>query len=118
MSNGSCGNAWVKLCWICPRCKKLCRICPKCYKERLATRLNSLSNKLSGLDYRCEVTCEIFKDYTIGVIIWNETFASKERERETERVKTKHTFLESTITFFDLDKGGRYLTKGLDKGSS
>jgi hypothetical protein len=40
-------------------------------------KLNSLSTKISSYDYRCEVTCEIFKDHSIGIIVWNEMFGSK-----------------------------------------
>lgn len=40
-------------------------------------KLNSLSTKISSYDYRCEVTCEIFNDHSIGIIVWNEQFANK-----------------------------------------
>lgn len=56
---------------------KTCQLgCPCSPKDR-SKKLNSLSNKISSIDYRCDVTCELFKDYTIGVVIWNETFADK-----------------------------------------
>ena len=48
-----------------------------CSPKDRSKKLNSLSNKISSYDYRCDVTCEIFKDYTIGVILWNETFANR-----------------------------------------
>ena len=28
-------------------------------------KLNSLANKISSFDYRCDITCEIFKDYNL-----------------------------------------------------
>ena len=51
---------------------------PSSPKDR-RIKLNSLSNKISSVDYRCEITCEIFKDYTIGVIVWADLFSSKEK---------------------------------------
>jgi hypothetical protein len=58
---------------------KTCQLSTPCSPKDRSRKLNSLSNKISSVDYRCDVTCEIFKDYTIGVIIWNETFNSKEK---------------------------------------
>ena len=40
-------------------------------------KLNSLSNKISSVDYRCDCACQIFKNYTIGVVVWNESFSQK-----------------------------------------
>ena len=40
-------------------------------------KLNSLSNKISSIDYRCDCACQIFKNYTIGVVVWNESFSQK-----------------------------------------
>ena len=58
---------------------KTCQLTtPSSPKDR-SRKLNSLSNKISSPDYRCDVTCEIFKDFTIGVVIWNEIFNSKEK---------------------------------------
>jgi len=56
---------------------KTCQMSAPCSPKDRSKKLNSLSNKLSSYDYRCDVTCEIFKDYTIGVIIWNEIFANR-----------------------------------------
>ena len=57
---------------------KTCQLStPSSPKDR-SRKLNSLSNKISSNDYRCHVTCEIFKDYTIGVVIWNESFSTRE----------------------------------------
>jgi len=56
---------------------KTCQLSAPCSPKDRSKKLNSLSNKISSYDYRCDVTCEIFKDYTIGVIIWNETFANR-----------------------------------------
>jgi len=49
---------------------------PSSPKDRYK-KLNSLSTKICSYDYRCEVTCEIFKDHSIGIIVWNELFGSK-----------------------------------------
>jgi hypothetical protein len=57
---------------------KTCQLSTPCSPKDRSRKLNSLSNKISSVDYRCDVTCEIFKDYTIGVVIWNETFTTKE----------------------------------------
>jgi hypothetical protein len=56
---------------------KTCQLSAPCSPKDRSKKLNSLSNKISSYDYRCDVTCEIFKDYTIGVIVWNETFANR-----------------------------------------
>jgi len=56
---------------------KTCQLSAPCSPKDRSKKLNSLSNKISSYNYRCDVTCEIFKDFTIGVIIWNETFASR-----------------------------------------
>ena len=58
---------------------KTCQLSTPCSPKDRSRKLNSLSNKINSIDYRCNVTCEIFKDYSIGVIIWNETFAGKEK---------------------------------------
>jgi hypothetical protein len=57
---------------------KTCQLTTPCSPKDRSRKLNSLSNRISSIDYRCDVTCEIFKDYTIGVVVWNETFVSKE----------------------------------------
>jgi hypothetical protein len=56
---------------------KTCQLSAPCSPKDRSKKLNSLSNKISSYDYRCDVTCEIFKDYTIGVVVWNETFANR-----------------------------------------
>jgi hypothetical protein len=56
---------------------KTCQLCAPCSSPHRSKKLNSLSNKISSFDYRCDVTCEIFKDYSIGVIVWNEVFANR-----------------------------------------
>ncbi len=56
---------------------KTCQLAAPCSPKDRSKKLNSLSNKISSFDYRCDCTCEIFKDYSIGVIIWNETFANR-----------------------------------------
>ena len=56
---------------------KTCQIAtPSSPKDR-SRKLNSLSNKISSFDYRCDATCEIFKDYSIGVVIWNDFFRNR-----------------------------------------
>ena len=56
---------------------KTCQLSTPCSPRDRSRKLNSLSNKLSSFDYRCDVTCEIFSDFSIGVIIWNEVFANR-----------------------------------------
>ena len=56
---------------------KTCQLSTPCSPRDRSKKLNSLSNKISSSDYRCNVTCEIFRDYTIGVVLWNETFANR-----------------------------------------
>lgn len=56
---------------------KTCQISsPSSPKDR-SRKLNSLSNKISCLDYRCDATCEIFKDYSISVVVWNDVFKNR-----------------------------------------
>ena len=56
---------------------KTCQICtPSSPKEHSKT-LNSLVNKIKFSQFRANVTCEIFKDYTIGIVVWNEMFTDK-----------------------------------------
>jgi hypothetical protein len=51
---------------------KTCQLStPSSPKDR-SKKLNSLSNKISSYNYRCDVTCELFRDYTIGVVVWSE----------------------------------------------
>jgi len=57
---------------------KTCQLSCPCSPKDRSRKLNSLSNKISSVDYRCDVTCEIFKDYSIGVVVWNETFTTKQ----------------------------------------
>ena len=57
---------------------KTCQLTTPCSPKDRSRKLNSLSNKISSSDYRCDVTCEIFRDYSIGVVIWNEMFTKRE----------------------------------------
>ena len=56
---------------------KTCQLSAPCSPKDRSKKLNSLSNKISSYNYRCDITCEIFKDYTIGVILWNEIFSNR-----------------------------------------
>ncbi len=56
---------------------RTCQLAAPCSPKDRSKKLNSISNKVSSYDYRCEVTCEIFKDYTIGVIVWNELLSNR-----------------------------------------
>ena len=56
---------------------KTCQLSTPCSPKDRSNKLNSLSNKISSFNYRCDITCEIFKDYSIGVIVWNEVFANR-----------------------------------------
>jgi len=56
---------------------KTCQLSSPCSPKDRSKKLNSLSNKISSYDYRCDVTCEIFNDYTIGVVLWNEMFSNR-----------------------------------------
>jgi hypothetical protein len=56
---------------------KTCQLSAPCSPKDRSKKINSLSNKISSSDYRCDVTCEIFKDYTIGVVLWNENFSNR-----------------------------------------
>jgi hypothetical protein len=51
---------------------------PSSPKDR-SSKLNSLSNKISSIDYRCDCTCELFKNYSIGVLVWSDLFSQKKK---------------------------------------
>ena len=73
---------------------KTCQLTTPCSPKDRSRKLNSLSNRISSVDYRCDVTCEIFRDYTIGVVVWNETFVNKKDinclKNETYVYQTTH----------------------------
>lgn len=71
---------------------KTCQLAAPCSPRDRSKKLNSLSNKLSSFDYRCDCTCEIFKDYTIGVVVWNDFF----RNRKKINVSKNTTFVYQT----------------------
>ena len=56
---------------------KSCNLITPCSPKGTSKKLNSIANKINQSTYRCEITCEIFTDYTIGVIEWNEMFCNK-----------------------------------------
>ena len=56
---------------------KTCQIASPSSPRDRSRKLNSLSNKISCFDYRCDATCEIFKDYSIGVVVWNDVFKNR-----------------------------------------
>jgi hypothetical protein len=56
---------------------KTCQISSPSSPRDRSRKLNSLSNKISSFDYRCDATCEIFKNFTIGVVIWNDYFKNR-----------------------------------------
>jgi len=56
---------------------KTCQLISPSHPIARYKKLNSLSNKISSVDYRCDCACQIFKNYTIGVVVWNETFSQK-----------------------------------------
>ena len=58
---------------------KTCQLAAPCSPKDRSKKLNSLSNKISSYDYRCDCTCEIFKDYSIGVIVWNDFFKNRKK---------------------------------------
>ena len=75
---------------------KTCQLSSPCSPKDRSKKLNSLSNKISSYDYRCDVTCEIFKDFTIGVILWNETFSNR-KTMEIEKLKNQ-VFIHQTTS--------------------
>jgi hypothetical protein len=56
---------------------KTCQLSVPCSPKDRSKKLNSLSNKISSYDYRCDVTCELFKNFQIGVVVWSEVFANR-----------------------------------------
>lgn len=70
---------------------RTCQLTTPCSPKDRRIKLNSLSNKISSINYRCDVTCEIFKDYSIGVIVWDEMFRSKTIKVEKGKVYAYQT---------------------------
>jgi len=58
---------------------KTCQLATPCSPKDRSKKLNSLSSKISSFDYRCDCTCEIFKDYTIGVVVWSDFFRNRKK---------------------------------------
>jgi predicted RND superfamily exporter protein len=73
---------------------KTCQLSSPSSPRDRSKKLNSLSNKISSYDYRCEITCEIFKDYSIGVVVWNEMFS--DRKTMNPVVLKNQTFIYQT----------------------
>jgi hypothetical protein len=73
---------------------KTCQLSAPCSPKDRAKKLNSLSNKISSYDYRCDATCQIFNDYTIGVVVWNETF----RNRKQLEIEKEQSFIYQTTS--------------------
>jgi hypothetical protein len=73
---------------------KTCQLSAPCSPKDRSKKLNSLANKISSSDYRCDITCEIFKDYTIGVVLWNDTFSN----RKLLNVLKNQTFVYQTTS--------------------
>ena len=71
---------------------KTCQLAAPCSPIDRSKKLNSLSNKISSFDYRCDCTCEIFKDYTIGVLVWNDFF----RNRKKINILKNNTYIYQT----------------------
>jgi hypothetical protein len=74
---------------------KTCQLGTPCSPKNRSRNLNSLSNKISSFNYRCDVTCEIFKNYSIGVIVWNELFSS--RKLNTSDLKNQVYIYQTTL---------------------
>jgi hypothetical protein len=72
---------------------KTCQMSAPCSPKDRSKKINSLSNKISSVDYRCDVNCEIFKDYTIGVVVWTETIT-----RQSENVFREGIYVYQTTT--------------------
>jgi hypothetical protein len=75
---------------------KTCQLSSPSSPRDRSKKLNSLSNKISSYDYRCEITCEIFKDYSIGVVVWNEMFS--DRKTMNPVVLKNQTFIYQTTS--------------------
>jgi hypothetical protein len=71
---------------------KTCQLASPCSPRDRAKKLNSLANKISSYDYRCNVNCQIFSDYSVGVVIWNETFS----DRKDLNVEKDQSFIYQT----------------------
>ena len=48
-------------------------------------------NKINFFQFRCDITCEIFKDHSIGIVVWNEMFKNK-----SYKIEPNQTFVYQT----------------------
>jgi len=74
---------------------KTCQLSYPCSPKDRSKKLNSLSNKISSYDYRCNVTCEVFKDFSVGVIVWNDFFSDR-TELALHELKNKNYIYQTT----------------------
>jgi hypothetical protein len=58
---------------------KTCQMATPSNNILRSKKLNSLANKVNSSDYLCNVTCEVFRDYSIGVVLWTELFSDKKQ---------------------------------------
>ena len=74
---------------------KTCQLSTPCSPRDRSKKLNSLSVKINNCEHRCSVTCEIFRDYTIGVVLWNETFSNR-KSLDIEQLKNEIYIYQTT----------------------
>ena len=70
---------------------KTCQICSPSSPKDYSKKLNSLMNKINFFQFRCDITCEIFKDHSIGIVVWNEMFKNK-----SYKIEPNQTFVYQT----------------------
>jgi hypothetical protein len=71
---------------------KTCQLATVSSPKDYSKKLNSLAYKISSFNFRADITCEIFRDFTIGVIIWNEIFSN----RKVLNLDLKNTYIYQT----------------------
>ena len=76
---------------------KTCQLASPSSPNNRNRNLNNLSNRINSIDYFCEITCEIFKDYKIGIVIWTDFFCNKK--------DFKNLLLKDNIYVYQTTKG-------------
>ena len=76
---------------------KTCQLASPSSPNNRNRNLNNLSNRINSIDYFCEITCEIFKDYKIGIVIWTDFFYNKK--------DFKNLLLKDNIYVYQTTKG-------------
>ena len=75
---------------------KTCQLCYPCSPVDRSRKLNSLSNKISSVDYRCDLSAEVFRNYSVGIVVWNSLFSEKNCKLNKSVLKNQNLLYRTT----------------------